>query len=145
MGCDDDASHEQYTSGRQPVDNRYTVPLMTSPPSTKTMRVSHETHTQIMALAEKIDGTVDDAIGHLLGQSTVRVPVSDVQRGRWESAAERAGVSIEHFVSMRVEAAVQYNGDPGGLQQIYEHVAGIARALQLYPRVPPESIGPRRP
>lgn len=127
------------------MDNGYTVPGMATPPSTKTARFSPENHTALMALADQIEGTADDALAHLLGQSTIRIPISDVQRARWEHAAEQAGVSVEQFVAMRVEAAMAYNGDPGGLQLIYEHVRGIARALDLRPRTVDRSTGPDRP
>lgn len=117
------------------MDNRYTVTAMSAPIDTKTVRVSPEKHAQLMKLAREIDGTADDAIGHLLGESTVRVPISDAQRQRWDYVAEQVGLSLAQFIVMRVEAAIQYGGDPAGLQRIYERVDGIARALELSPRV----------
>lgn len=116
------------------MDNRYTVNAMTSPTDTKTVRVSPQKHAQLMKLAREIDGTADDAIGYLLGESTVRVPIADVQRSRWDHAAELAGLSLAQFIVMRVEAALQYGGDPAGLQRIHERVDAIARALELSPR-----------
>lgn len=108
---------------------------MTAPPDTKTVRVSPDNHAKLMSLARQLDGTADDAFGYLIGESTVRVPISDVQRSRWDHAAELAGLSLAQFIVMRVEAALQYGGDPAGLQRIYERVDGIARALELSPRV----------
>jgi hypothetical protein len=100
-------------------------------PNTKTVRVGFDTHQALHDLAHQINGTADDAIRHLLGLSTVRVPVSEIQRQRWIAAARDAGVSVHEFVKMRVEAAIQFGADPTGLQTVYEHVRGIARALNL--------------
>ncbi|NUR38805.1 MAG: hypothetical protein HOV73_01795 [Streptomyces sp.] len=115
---------------------------MTSPTNDKTARVSPQNHAQLLRIAAGINGTVDDAIGFLLGESTVRVPLSDIQRGRWEIAAERAGVSLEQFVTMRVEAAIQYGGDPQGFQKLHDQIHALAMALGAFK---PRSTGRTQP
>ena len=104
---------------------------------TKTIRVSAETHKTLMDLAERLEGSADDALSHLLGSSTVRVPVSDIQRQRWSEAAAKAGVSVPEFVKMRTEAAIQYGADPAGLQMIYDQVCAVARHVGMSRRVDP--------
>lgn len=106
---------------------------MTTPPSTpntKTIRVSHEAHKQLHDLAAKLNGTADDALRYLLGVSTVRVPVTDVQRERWTEAAQTAGVSLPQYVTMRVEAVLQFGADPAWLGMIYDRVNGLYTAIQ---------------
>jgi hypothetical protein len=98
-----------------------------------------------MDLADRLDGSADDALGHLLGSSTVRVPVSDIQRERWSEHAHRMGVSLPEFVKMRVEAAVQYGADPGGLQKIYDQVTEICRFLGMRRRYVNQSTPPQLP
>jgi hypothetical protein len=102
-----------------------------SPNSTKTIRVSIETHKRLMDLADRLEGSADDAMNHLLGSSTVRVPVSDIQHKRWSEAAHEAGVGLAEFVKMRVEGALHYGADPAGLQQIYHQVTAIARHVGM--------------
>jgi hypothetical protein len=96
-------------------------------PNTKQLRVSLDVHERVMRLATGIKGTADDALRALLGMSTVRVPVTDIQRARWAEAAAEAGVSLEDFVEMRVEAALAFGFDPGTLGLIYERVNALAR------------------
>lgn len=112
---------------------------------TKTIRVSLETHKRLMDLADRLDGSADDALNHLLGASTVRVPVSDIQRDRWSEAAHAAGVSLPEFVKMRVEAALQYGADPRGLQMIYDQVCAIARHTGMRRRPVDQSTVPPVP
>lgn len=69
--------------------------------------------------------SVDELIASLIGMSTIRVPVSDIQRHRWEIAAQNAGLTIEQFVTMRVEAALTFGTDPGTLRLIYNEVKAI--------------------
>jgi hypothetical protein len=104
---------------------------MSNPSGTKTVRIKAETHKRIMDLAARLEGNADDALNFLLGESTVRVPVSDIQRKRWSDAAHEAGVSLAQFVMMRVEGALQYGADPAGLQQIYEQVKEVARFVGM--------------
>lgn len=91
----------------------------------KQLRVSLDTHTRIHNLAAKLNGTADTAIRHLLGESTVRVPVSDLQRARWTFQADRAGLALPEFVALRVEAALQYGSDPAMIRQIWETINRI--------------------
>lgn len=95
---------------------------MTAPTPQKSLRVSEEVHRAVHDLAQKINGSADDALGHLLGESTVRVPVTDRQRHRWTVAAREAGVTVDQFVMMRVEAALQFGSDPTTLKLIWERL-----------------------
>jgi hypothetical protein len=92
-------------------------------------------------MAAGIKGTADDALRALLGMSTVRVPVTDIQRARWAQAAEEAGVSLEDFVEMRVEAALAFGFDPGTMGLIFQRVNEVAGAVGL----PPMERQERRP
>jgi predicted transcriptional regulator len=122
---------------------------MATPPEYKTIKVSPEVHRKIHTIANDMNTTADGAIAFLLGVSTVRVPVSDVQRDRWKAAAEAAGVSLAEFVVLRVESAIQYTGDPQAFKTIYDHVFAIAyhqgltpvRAAPLPRQVPSTSTG----
>jgi hypothetical protein len=101
---------------------------MGTPTDSKTIRVSNETHKRLMSLAADINGTADDALSHLLGLSTVRVPVSEVQRERWTAYANAQGVSIAEWVKLRVEAAIQYGTDQGTMHVVLDHVRALASA-----------------
>lgn len=131
------------------------------PPSdSKTVRVRAETHRRIMALADRLEGSADDALSHLLGESTIRIQVSDSQRHRWSESAHAAGVSLQEFIKLRVEAAIQFGSDPDTLRLIYQEVRRIARVVDARstrrqgdprpstPRIPPSTDpfqGPRTP
>lgn len=118
---------------------------MATPPTdngTKTIRVRTETHKRLMDLAERLEGSADDALGHLLGASTVRVPVSDIQRERWSDAAHAAGVTLPEFVKMRVEAALQYGADQAAMGAIYNQVLEICRFLGMRRRSVDQSTPP---
>lgn len=106
---------------------------MTAPVQYKTIKVSAETHRQIHDLAARLGGSADDALGHLLDASTIRVPVSDIQRERWSGAAAHAGVSLPEFIRMRVEAALTYGTDPGTLNMIYRDVHALCIANGITP------------
>lgn len=114
-------------------------------PGTKTIRVSLETHKRLMDLAEQLDGSADDALNHLLGVSTVRVPVSDIQRQRWANAAHASGVSLAQWVVLRVEAALQWQSDPTGLRLVYDQVLEIARHVGMRRRIVDQSTIPPEP
>jgi hypothetical protein len=109
---------------------------------TRTIRVSLETHKAVMDLADRLDGSADDALNHLIGASTVRVPVSDIQRQRWSRAAHDAGVSLPEFVKMRVEAALQWGGDPGVLGTIYDQIIKVCQHTGMRRRVVDQSTRP---
>lgn len=106
---------------------------MTAPVDNKTIKVSPEVHRRIHNIAAKLNTSADGAIAFLLGDSTVRVPVSEEQRERWNAAAETVGVPVEEFVKLRVEAAIQYTGDPQALRSIYDHVFAVAYHMGITP------------
>lgn len=106
---------------------------MTSPVTYKTLKVSPETHQQVHDLAAKLGGSADDALAYLLSASTVRVPVSDIQRERWNQAAHADGMPLAEFVKMRVEAAIAYGADQYGLTLIFEHVQALTKAAGVLP------------
>lgn len=102
---------------------------MTPPGVYKTLKVSPETHARVHELANRLNGSADEAIAYLLGRSTVCVPLSAIQRERWKTAADEAGVALPEFVKMRVEAALQYDGDLSALWLIRDQLRVIARTL----------------
>ncbi|MFJ2307664.1 hypothetical protein [Streptomyces sp. NPDC087787] len=108
---------------------------------TKTVRVSLEMHKAVHDLADRINGTADDAIRHLLDENTIRVPVTTAQRKRWQEYADASGVSIARFIMMRIEAALQYGMDPGTMHLAMDHLRAIARHMGV--KVRPTQ--PRRP
>jgi hypothetical protein len=85
---------------------------MTTPDGTKQARLSADTHRELMELAAYLGGTADDALRHLIGLSTIRVPVTDIQRQRWNNAAAELGVSTEEFVRLRIETTLSTGGRP---------------------------------
>lgn len=115
------------------MDN--TSPSPPAQPTYKTLRVDLETHEKIMRLAAHLNGSADDALRHLLGLSTVRVQVSEVQRDRWAEAAAEAGVSLPEFVKLRVESAIQFGFDPGTMGMIYAHVRALSTAAGVRPAI----------
>lgn len=113
------------------MDNRYTVSPMTQPTPTKTVRVSHETHAQLTALADRLNGTVDDAIQWLRArEGMIRVPCSDRQRERWEKSATQAGLPLPEFMAQITEAAVAYGADRGTMLLMYQHINEIRQILR---------------
>lgn len=121
---------------------------MSTPANTKTVRVSNETHKAINDLAAELGGSVDDALRHLMGESTVRVPVSTVQRDRWTLAAQTAGVDLPHFVAMSVERGMTVDratsvecamqaADRKTITQIWHIVKGLGIAAGTIPPDPP--------
>jgi hypothetical protein len=113
---------------------------MTTPDGTKSAKFSPETHTALMALARDLDETADGALRHLLGLSTIRVEVTDVQRARWTAAAHKIGVSVDEFVRLRVEACVQFGINPAAVYGIYTGVYELCKAQGIsVPLVDPRS------
>lgn len=106
---------------------------MTTPEPTKQARFSWGAHRELMQLADELGGTADDALRHLLGQSTVRVPVTDEQRHRWEAAAEDAGVPVDDFIRLRIEACLQFGTDGAVLAQLVNGVDALCRQAGLRP------------
>lgn len=112
---------------------------MTTPDGQKSSKFTPEAHALLMALARDLDGTADDALRHLLGMSTIRVEVTDLQRDRWTRAADDLGVSVDEFVRLRVEASLRFDLDRETLNQIFYRVDGLVRAVG----VAPEQMSPR--
>ena len=113
------------------------VHAMTAPVERQSIKVSPEIHRQIHELAARQGTTAAGAIALLLGPGTVRVPVSEVERNRWTTAAQAAGLSVDEWVKLRVEAALTLGSDPGmfarNLERIGHNVDIIARALSIAP------------
>lgn len=104
------------------------MPMSSPSPLTKSLKVSAETHQRIHDLAVRLETTADGALNHLLGISSVRVPLSDVQRTRWQAYADASGVSLAAWIMLRVEAAMQYGHDPGTMHLVLATVRAIADA-----------------
>lgn len=116
---------------------------MTTPDTSKQARFSAEAHRALMQLAAEIGGTADDALRHLLGPSTIRVSVTEAQRWRWLAEAEKAGVPVNEFIRLRVEACIQFGADGNALQAIFERVDALYRRAGLgAPPVNPPSTRP---
>lgn len=107
---------------------------MTTPDGTKQARFSGESHRQLMALAAELKGTADDALRYLIGLSTIRVPVSDIQRERWTAAARAAGVPVDEFIRLRVEACLTFGTDGTGIRRILDGVDALCRHAGLHGR-----------
>jgi hypothetical protein len=99
---------------------------MATPPSTKTVRVSLETHNRLNALAARMNGTVDDAVNYLFDrEELIRLRVSDRQRERWQVCATQAGIPLPEFIAQCTEAAVQYGTDRGTMLLMIQHIREI--------------------
>lgn len=113
---------------------------MSAPVESKTIKVSPDVHRRIHSIAAKLETTADGAIAFLLGSGTVRVPVSTTERDRWNDAAQAAGLSVEEFVKLRVEAALALGCDPGilhaNIERIGRTVDRLARAAVVVPPPP---------
>jgi hypothetical protein len=104
---------------------------MGTPSSTKTVRVSHETHAQLTALGDRLNGTVDDAVRWLFArEGMVRVPCSDRQRERWQRSATQAGLPLPEFLAAVTEAAVAYGTDRGTMVLMQDHLREIREILR---------------
>lgn len=100
---------------------------MTAPVETKTIRVSATLHRRIMTLAAERNLTADEAIAELYSPSTVVVPLTRVQHGRWKAQATELGVSLPQFIKLRVESTI------GGLDSnLIEKTFYTVRALAQY-------------
>lgn len=110
---------------------------MDTEPPTKTIRVSAQTHMAVHRLADDLKGTAEDALQHLMGATTVRIPVSEGQRIRWAQAAEAAGMPLEEFVAARVESAVQFGCDQQLVRQIHQMCMALVHHTGAPPVKPP--------
>jgi predicted HicB family RNase H-like nuclease len=109
---------------------------MGTPPSTKTVRVSQETHQRLNDLAERRKCSVDDVIQSLLAEDLVRVRVTPRQRERWQKAATESGVTLPVFVGHVTEAAVMYGTDRGTMHLLWNHVKEIRGMLRARASLP---------
>lgn len=119
---------------------------MTAPVTYKTLKVSPETHKHVHDLAAQLGGSADDALAHLLGVTTVRVPVTVQQRRRWNEFADAVGMLLPDYVRMRMEAAIGYGSDPYAIRLIFEHVQALTKHFGIPPAragQPPEGSGGR--
>lgn len=107
---------------------------MTTPDNTKTLRVSPETHAKVMAHARRIRGTVDEAVTDLADESTVRVLLSDIQRARWDQAAQQRGQRLGDFVRLMVETGIAYN--PRTMNQVFYRVDALCKSAGITPQDP---------
>lgn len=116
---------------------------MSAPVETKTIKVSPDVHRRIHSIAAKLETTADGAIAFLLGAGTVRVPVTDTERERWNAAAQAAGRSVPEFVKLRVEAALTLGCDPA---MLHHNIARIGRTVDAIGRMagvlPPQAPHP---
>lgn len=110
---------------------------MTAPIDRMSIKVTPEVHRLVHDLAANLQCTANDAIAHLAGSSTVRVPVTEVEYERWKAAADSRGLRVDEWVKLRVEAALMIDMDPGmlsrNLQSLNSNMNAIARRIGLIP------------
>ena len=110
---------------------------MTAPIDRMSIKVTPEVHRLVHDLATELQCTANDAIAHLAGSSTVRVPVTEVEYERWKAAADSRGLRVDEWVKLRVEAALMIDMDPGmlsrNLQSLNANMNVIARHMGLMP------------
>lgn len=87
-----------------------------------------------MEIASSLRGTADEALGILMAESTVHVPLTPVQHERWSAAAGAAGVPLHQFVELRVEAAL-HGADTSMIERTYHTVRAIAAHHGVRPNV----------
>ena len=90
-------------------------------------------HARIMDLAARTGGSAEDALAHLLGESTLRVPLSPVQLARWTSVADSLGSPVEEFVRTRVESTLLAGTSEETMKQIFYRVDAIMQHFGLTP------------
>ena len=101
---------------------------------TRHARLRPDTHYELKKITDRIGGTADDAIRHLLGNGSVRLKLTEGQFERWVDAAEQTGLTLEQFVIMRVEACLQFGTDGAAIQRILNGVDALCRSAGLQPR-----------
>jgi hypothetical protein len=112
---------------------------MTAPVQYKTIKVSAATHRQIHDLANRLGGSADDALAQILSPYTVRIPLTPAQYDRWTQGARAAGVSLDQFAQLRVEAALMFGTDPGAIGLMYRNIAALCTAAGITPAQPPRT------
>lgn len=110
----------------------------------KTVRVSHDTWSRLGKLAERLNGSADDAIRFLLNRDMVRIPLTPERRERWERSAKEAGFPLDEHVAAVMESAVMYGTDRGTMAELLSAVQEIRGRLRridarLHPSTEPES------
>lgn len=74
----------------------------------KTIRVSTDIHTRFRAYQHNVHAdSADEAMGLLLGDNVLRIPMPAVVLQRWKTEAARAGYPIDQWVAQRVEAYLE--------------------------------------
>lgn len=125
------------------------VHAMTAPVERLSIKVSQQNHAQIHDMAARMGTSADGVISALLGPGTVRIPVSAVEHERWTSAAQAAGLAVDEWVKLRVEAALTLGSDPGmfarNLERVGRNVDIIARAVGVAPPGGGQASTPRPP
>lgn len=107
------------------------LPPKSPQPQAKSLKVSEDSHRRVHDIARALNGNADDAVRSLLDPNQVRVRVTEIQRRRWQEAADEAGVSLPEFIMMRVEGALFVKGDMPLLVQMNDTVTALARNLGL--------------
>lgn len=80
----------------------------------KSILVSEETHAMLMDYSKKVRASsMDEVLRYFVQEDVIRIPAPKEVSNRWKSVAAAAGYSVEQWVAQRVEAAIQYNADPG--------------------------------
>lgn len=110
---------------------------MTSPNPLKSLKVSPDTHSRVMALARELEGTAEGAVHHLLGLDGVHVRLEPIQQRRWEAAAARIGVSVSEFVRLRIESSLHFNTTAEAVYGIHAGVHMLCRQAGLKPPLAP--------
>lgn len=116
---------------------------MTSPNERRTIKVSARVHHRVHEMADRMEVGAGRVVEHLL--DAVHVPLSEIQRQRWEAAARAAGVPLAEWIVLRVEAAAEFGHDPGAMGVALDYLRSISAhlgvMLQRSETVPPTQRG----
>lgn len=110
---------------------------MDESPARRSVKLSTPVHSAVHRLATELGKSADAAVQMLLDPSTVRLPLSTTQHERWTSYADAAGVSLAEWITLRVEAAIQYGSDPGTMHLVLDHVRALALHAEIQVRRTP--------
>lgn len=116
---------------------------MTSPADRKSVKVRPHVHRQLHELADDMGVSADHAIERLL--NGVSVPLSAIQRQRWEACAAAAGLSLTEWVILRVEAAAEAGYDPGAMNLALDYLRSITAHFGVMLQKRPETCKSRNP
>ncbi len=106
-------------------------------PADRTIRVNAQTHAKLAKLAAHLNGTMAEAVEWHLQPGILRIALGDQRKQRWAEAAAANGMSLAEFVNARVEAAIQYGADPGGLRRVHDLVLALCKAQGVIPPATP--------